>query len=282
MLKGVLDNIASSAQGSAQGAAQQELNKAASSSWVKYYLLIFAFGIVISATGFIAPKFPQLVFTVNTIIFLALGFWHWSRVRRMAVYQTNFVSFLLKITFLTLLFIMIGYVLAYFLLSKFMENIFCDLSMIGMLSSSVLASLIPTASALTFESIAAIPPKDFKKWIYPEKPIIMDENTDLSNFVLITFVFAKKHGDKEKSNLQSKGPYGIKLGDLFYFFVQEWNYRNPEKQIQYLDENNRPFGWYFTAGKSFWSGKKYLDPELTIKDNNIKINLIIDTERVIL
>lgn len=282
MLKGIANNLASSAQGSAQGAAQQGVNNAASNNWVKYYLLVFLFGLITAAAGLLSPNNPQMVFLINMVLFLLLGIWHWIRMKNQAPAQSNFVSFLIQVSLLSMLVIMIGYLLGYFLLVKFLENFYCDLSFIGMLSLSVFAGLMPTLTQLTFESVAAIPPKEFKKWFYPEKTIIMDENTDLSNFVLITFVFSKRHGDSEKSNLQSKGPYGIKLGDLFYFFIQEWNHRNPEKPIQFLDTNNKPFGWYFTAGSSFWKGKNYLDPDLTIRDNNIKVNLIIDTDRVVM
>jgi hypothetical protein len=281
MLKEIANNLSSSAQGSAQGAAQQGFNNAAANNWVKYYAIIFLFGLIISSAGLLSPNIPQMVFLVNMILFLLLGIWHWIRMKNQAPAQVNFVSFLIQVSLISVLVILIGYLLGYFLFVKFLENLYCNLSFIWMLSFSVFAGLLPTVTQLTFESIAAIPPKEFKKWFYPEKTIIMDENTDLSNFVLITFVFAKKYGDGEKSNLQSKGPYGIKLGDLFYFFIQEWNYRNPEKPIQFLDANNKPFGWYFTTGSSFWRGKNYLDPDLTIRENNIKVNLIIDTERVV-
>ena len=63
MLQGIANNLASSAQGSAQGAAQQGVNNAASNNWVKYYLLVFLFGLITASSGLLSPNNPQMVFS---------------------------------------------------------------------------------------------------------------------------------------------------------------------------------------------------------------------------
>lgn len=281
MLQGIASNMASSTAGSAQGSAQQGITNVSNNHWVKYFFVVFLLGMGSSATGFITPQEPQVIFLMNIALYFLLGMWHWARMKKEGPAQESFVSYLIWVSLVSLIVAAGGYLLGYFLLVKNFSSIFAEKAYLWLEVTALLATLLPTAIQLTFESIAAIPHREYKKWFYPEKTIIMDESTDLSNIVLITFVFSKKAGDTEKSNLQSKGPYGIKLGDLFYFFIQEWNHRNPEKQIEFLDRNNKSFGWYFTTGKSWWSGKKYLDPELTIRENNIKVNLIIETERVV-
>lgn len=106
------------------------------------------------------------------------------------------------------------------------------------------------------------------------------ENIDTSNIAIITYVFSKKFNDPEITNFQTKAPYEIKLGDLFYFFLQEWNYKYPQSNIEYAYDAKKMFGWLFFVKGKWYERNRYLDPEKTIKDNKIKVNEIIHTARV--
>jgi hypothetical protein len=283
MLQGIAENMASSAKGNAENEIGQSLDNATSGVWFKYCLTVFMLGFVISTLAFIKIISAQNIFLLNLVLFSSLGIWHWVRMRKQAAVVENFVGYLVKVSIISFILIYLGYLLGYFLFAKYLSHYFIEMDFIWLLSFSSLATLIPMFFELVFEAVVSIPPKDYDKWLFPNKPIILDmEGTDLSNVAVITFVFSKKYDEKVLSNLQSKGPYSIKLGDLFYFFIEEWNHRNPENTLQYLDDQGNPFGWYFTVKKSFWSSKRYLDPKLTIRDNKISVNAIINTERIYL
>ena len=141
--------------------------------------------------------------------------------------------------------------------------------------------MVPTAVVRCFDLALAIPAKQYKEWYYPAKPIVADmDRIDLSNFAIITYVFSKKHGDKEMSNFQSKAPYDLKLGDLFYFFIQEWNYKYPQANIEYTEKNKNIFGWLFYVKDKWYRPRRFLDPDVTIRENKILVNQIIQTLRV--
>jgi general stress protein CsbA len=264
-----------------QNIPKQAIARVTAMQWVKYALIVIIIGAVISATGFIMPGSPQLAFGLNVVLFLLAGVWFWLRVKPLASLRRHFTSYLITITVLSFIFLVGGYVAGYFLFNKFFTALFCKLDFIDTMAPAAIAAMVPLFFDLAFESAVNIPPRVYKKWTYPEKPLVMDmDNIDLSNFAVVTFVFSKKDGENSNSNFQSKAPYTIRLGDLFYFFVQEWNYKNPGNTIDFLDVNGKPFGWNFTLKKPWWPAKTYLDPDLSVKENKIKVNTIIKTERV--
>ena len=249
--------------------------------WIKYIILVLIIGVVISLTGFVISCSPQTIFLITSLLFIVSGVCYWRYVKKQASATEQFISWLIKISALSYFFLLAGYLSGFFLFSTFLEKYFISSSFIWMIAVSSVLSVVPLLFEFIFESVVSIPPPDYKKWIYPEKTLVMDmDNIDLSNFAVITFVFSKKFGDKSTSNFQSKAPYPIKLGDLFYFFIQEWNHKNPGNTIEYMTESAVPFGWYFTMKKSWWKPKFYLDPDLSIRENNIKVNEIVKTERV--
>ena len=108
------------------------------------------------------------------------------------------------------------------------------------------------------------------------------DRVDTSQFAIVTFVFSKKHNEESRSNFQSKAPFELKLGDLFYFFIQEWNYKNAQSTIEYmLEDQSTAYEWQFYVKPNWYSPRRYLDPEKTVKEVLTKSSQIVITERVI-
>ena len=235
------------------------------------FLLISLSGVL----GHFVPETPVAMYISLCVTYVLLGTLHLFLIDVFKLFgnDKSFASRVLYTTVLVL-FSMIGYFLMFYFLShKSGFTVYFALSL-GYL-------LVPMAVMRCFDLALAVPAKDYKQWLYPSKPIIADmERIDVSNFAIITYIFPKKYGDTNKANLQSKGPYDYKMGDLFYGFINEWNYRNPQDKIQYLDEDGQTFGWLFYVQDKWYENRRYLNPDVTIRENNIKVNQIIQTLRI--
>ena len=235
--------------------------------------LIFA---LVGAIGYLVNSIaPQLIFNVSLIIIGVFGFLHFYLFNKWNLYnEENKFSSTLLFTILLLVLGLITFSLSFYFLSK-------KSAYITVMPITCLAFMVALWVNRTFDLALNIPPYDYKKWFFPAKPIVLDFDTiDTSNIAIITYVFSKKHNDPEISNFQTKAPYELKLGDLFYGFLQEWNHRNPQSTIEYVDDAKLPFGWLFYIKEAWYKPKRYLDPDKTIKDNNIKVNQIIITQRI--
>lgn len=251
--------------------------------WLKYLLIVLLCGVLISCTGFIFNEQPQAAYVLNCILFLVAGVFYWIFFKKAAGMHSNFDAYFYVTAILSYFFIVVGYLIAFSLFSGFFKYNFLLTSYIWISSVSSVLTIVPMLAEFAFGHAIAIRPKEYKTWVYPQKTLLMDrDKIDVTKFSVINFVFSKKYGDTAISNFQSKAPNEIKLGDLFYFFVQEWNHKNPGNTIEYAASNGMPFGWHFTIRKSWWQPKFYLDPDLTVRENNIKLNQTIKTNRVLL
>lgn len=99
---------------------------------------------------------------------------------------------------------------------------------------------------------------------------------------LISLILFKKITSDVESHFKVRAPGKMVVGDFFYFFLESNENKSPDSEIDYINKYNQSYGWLFYV-KSRWNiifGKKYLDPELTVAENNIKENSVIVCERV--
>ena len=149
--------------------------------------------------------------------------------------------------------------------------------------SSLMLFLFPMLTISTFDFAVNIPPAIFKKWRYQEN-IIPPESLDFSTsqIIIITFELRKSVRDRDNTSIKFKAPQDrLSFGELFLFYMTEYNERNRENSIQYLDETLRPYDWHFYIKPSkWWQSRDYIDPSLTIRENKILENMTIISERV--
>ena len=260
-----------------QGAGALEGAKAPAETKRKIYYTLIAFILLTlsGALGYFVDNNPPVFYWSFGAAFLGLGILHLYLMDWLHIFGSD-KTFASRVLFsiLIVLLSMIGYFVVFYFASHHSGYSFY-------FTLSLWYLLVPMAIVRCFDLALAVPPKAYKEWIYPAKPIVLDmDSMDLSNFAIITYVFSKKYGDKEKSNLQSKAPYECRLGDLFYGFINEWNRRYPQANIEYVDDHKQSFGWLFYVQDKWYKPKRFLDPDKTVRDNNILVNQIIQTLRV--
>jgi len=220
-----------------------------------------------------------LVFWGFAAIFLVFGIIHVSYFHRKYFYANSQdkskvalgeIMFMLAFLFFI---IVVFSSLQYFLKNK-------DFLFLPMLMS-MLAFFIPLAVYYTFEAAYKIPAGRYPYWQYPlAHPIELPDEKPNEKLVVIAFMICKKTSDNSKTNFRAKGPETMKLGDLYYHFINDYNEFQSETPIQYADNGMVSHEWAFRMKPKWYQPNRILDPELTVRENRINENSIIICERM--
>ncbi len=162
---------------------------------------------------------------------------------------------------------------------------FSNLSFTFLVSSKVVSVwhlsslwfLVPVLLNLTIVKLLEVPPKLYKKWQYPVGVKVEDPtDREMENPVVISFIFKKNPDSDGETTFRAKAPQEMKLGRLFYFFINDYNSRHPEGPVSFVDANNIPHQWtFFKLKNKLLNIKTPLDPDETIINCRIKENDIL-------
>jgi hypothetical protein len=146
---------------------------------------------------------------------------------------------------------------------------------------SVLFFFVPMLFQKTFEAALSIPQKEYAPWVYPlyDQLEIPDEDPR-ERVLVIGFEMAKNRTQKTTTYFRSKAPENIRLGDLFYFFVQDYNELNSETPITVTDTNNMPDNFLFRKKKKWYQRTLVYNPDRNFRENGILENTVIIAERI--
>ena len=148
-------------------------------------------------------------------------------------------------------------------------------------SLSVFSFVLPQFFATSFESYTEIPQEIYKVWYYPEEEREIDfDKIDTSKIFMLEMEFSKSIADNKLVNSKAKAPLGMMFGDWFMSFIENYNHKFDNDPIQYLNQDNSPTGWIFYTKPSFFGSAKYIDPDVSIADNNISEKNVIIARRV--
>jgi len=142
--------------------------------------------------------------------------------------------------------------------------------------------LAPTFVIIAFNYFVKIPVKVYKAWDFPPAGTLSDpSDNEMADPIIVNFGIRKQCTDS-RTIFKAKAPIGMELGRLFYFFVMDYNSRHPENPVLIEDNDHKPFRWSFFISGGIFSGKKHLDPEISVLENKIKENASVTCERIIL
>jgi hypothetical protein len=150
------------------------------------------------------------------------------------------------------------------------------------MSTSVLFFIVPYFVYQTYLRSVAIPPKIYKQWYYPvhRREPELDE-AKLKNLLVISFEFQKQMSDAYFTNFRAKAPVDMEFGQLFYYFINDYNDRHGGSSIRYSDKHGDLHGWIFYRKPRWYDlSTKYIDTGKTIFINNIRENDVIICNRV--
>ncbi|HKR04543.1 MAG TPA: TssN family type VI secretion system protein [Bacteroidia bacterium] len=277
MLRSLFQSKANAAKSQALGGVQ----KAARKAYFKY-ALVFSLLLTLYAAFCFLDFGDILYFFIGFEVWaFILGIIHvWQMGRRFG--WRNRYSFIekLEMTLLIILFSMVFTALLIYFFPYSWVNAY-DLSMKEYwfhIPWAILSFLLPLFSISVFDFAMAIPPEQYKKWLYPEKPEMPDlDRIDFTNSYILNFEIYKRANDRLPKILQFKAPLNnITFGDMFYMYLYEFNEAHRENPIEYADNNQKRYAWlFYIKPRHWWNEKKMIDPRLTISENKIKEKEII-------
>lgn len=151
----------------------------------------------------------------------------------------------------------------------------------NLMALSSLFFIIPIFVFHTFRKATAIPPRVFKHWVYPFSENIQEpDESKMKNLLVISFEFYKRTGDSHYTNFRAKAPTDMEFGQLFYYFINDYNERHPNEKIEFISEIGDVHGWIFYKKPKWYSLlTQYIDTSKTIYTNNIRENDVIICSR---
>jgi hypothetical protein len=244
-----------------------------------WYLLIsvavFALTGLFIAVGLFSNYNRYFIFF--QVLFLLYGGLHIHMMQRKMDWGKDKQTFIpdLMFTFLILLAGAICFVLAY----RWVNREGLELPMMW----ATIFFIIPLFVWHGFLTALAIPPKVLNKWYYPvHEPMEDPEENKLKNMLLISFEFQKNGQDAFFTNFRAKAPVDMELGELFYYFINDYNERHPQGQILFSNGTGKPHGWMFYKKPKWYTIlTTYMDADKTIFLNRIRENDVIVCSRII-
>jgi hypothetical protein len=219
---------------------------------------------------------PTTFIIIYEIYFLGLGILHAWLVSRMFPVEDAQKAFGFRFVF-TLTISLFGFLLFVLLFRYFNQDGYQYL-----MGAAVLFFLVPIFVHRAFLAALAIPPAITKRWVYPVHQRVEEPNHDqLKNMFIVTFQIQKRVTDPHYTHFRAKAPAGMEFGSLFYYFINDFNDRNPADKLEFMDEAGNPQGWtFYKKGKWYNFQTHYLDADLAVSNNRLKENDIIICHRV--
>ena len=232
-------------------------------------LFFYAIVAVAAHPAVIDGSMPALIFF--QAYFLLLGSAHIYLVRQKMKWSGDDKAFYLDLIF-TLLVSALGCIL-FVLIYRLVNTSGLQYVMMG----SILFFVVPFLFYYTFKKAIAIPPKIMKEWYYPvHEEIEEPDDSKLKNLLVISFEFPKLAGDKRVTNFRAKAPKDMEFGQLFYYFINDYNERHPNGKVQVANDEGEPSGWIFYRKPTWYSVMtKYIDADKTVFANRIRENEVI-------
>ncbi len=220
-----------------------------------------------------------IVFWLLSALFLLFGIIHMVMIhsKYFSSYQQDSkkvligeIIFAISVVFFT---IVVFSSLQYFLQNK--DFLFYPMMM------STLAFFIPVLVMQTFQAAYDIPPPVYSTWAYPvNKTIDLPPENPREKILVIGFEIRKKFADTRRTYFRAKAPENMELGQLYYFFINDYNELQSETPIEFADKNYDPDEWWFRKKTKWYQSLHILDPVLSVKDNDIVENTVIICERI--
>ncbi|MBS1948737.1 MAG: hypothetical protein JST47_13320 [Bacteroidetes bacterium] len=141
--------------------------------------------------------------------------------------------------------------------------------------------IVPYLCYQVYCFLLVIPKAEYKLWYYPVNTEMPDlDMIDLSQIEVVQFIFNKKPQDSVQTSFTSKAPLNMTLGQLFFIFINDYNEKNAQNTIAWMNEQKAPFGWVFYRKRKWFSKNFYFDPDLSFRDNRIQPNEMVHALRI--
>ncbi|WP_455970662.1 TssN family type VI secretion system protein [Bacteroides congonensis] len=148
-----------------------------------------------------------------------------------------------------------------------------------MASTCILPFLFFSLYRQMYRAYDAIPLEIYHVWEYLENAHTEQSKLDADNLMVVDINLFKDKNDTDLLHITAKTSENMYFGEWFKIFLTDYNKKSPDTPICYMDKES-PYGWIFYIKTSFFRRRKYIDPDLTFKENGIKAHAAIIAHRV--
>lgn len=146
-------------------------------------------------------------------------------------------------------------------------------------STALIPFILPSVFHNTYICFLNIPLEVYKVWNYNNQSDALDSDLiDYSKVLVVEVEIHKKPEDDKAQNIKAKSSEDLAFGVWFKIFINDYNKRTPQSPLVHSDYENS-YGWLFYTVSSILGRKKYIDPELTLAENDIKEKNVIIAKR---
>ncbi len=147
---------------------------------------------------------------------------------------------------------------------------------------TVVAFIFPTLVYILYTTSISIPTAIYDKWYYPlTKKYQIASINEFKNMIVLNLFFYKDDQEIHLTKFKVKAPKNMNFGRLFYFFIIEYNEKNPGQTVKIMDQIQDPYGWCFYSKPKWYSKTKRVNSEFTVENNNLIDNDSIMCQRII-
>ncbi|ATA90330.1 hypothetical protein CAPN001_15020 [Capnocytophaga stomatis] len=242
----------------------------------KAVLYILLTGVMFSSLGvlgYLQVDFMPYGYIGLQIFYLILGYFN---------YQLLFVYFKnLKRDFFgrVALILLIQIILSGSIFS-FLFNLVNDFKYGVWASTCLLSLLVLPLFVHTVSTYLKIPVEIYKMKIYnPNQKGVLIPPIGNEGLLVYEIEIYKNSHDSEPTRLKAKSTKDMIFGDWFELILSDYNGRKFSAPIEYYDTEN-PYGWIFYTKPSFFLPRKYIDPDLSFRENKLSEKHVIVSKRV--
>lgn len=222
--------------------------------------------------GFFDYNFMPYIYALLVVVYLTLGCYSQS-IMFYFLKDLKEKSFFLKFMFnLAIMVLGIGLFSLFFNLTNELQY--------GLWACTcVLPFMFPMLYGKTSRCYLDIPAEIYKVWKYSDEYDSDSFNIDLERVMVVDLELFRKVDDTDSERITGKVSEDSVFGQWFQRMIDDCNRKSPADPIVYQNDAGY-FEWIFYIKPSFFSRRKYIDPEHTFADNNLKRKCTIIAKRV--
>ena len=146
-------------------------------------------------------------------------------------------------------------------------------------STCILPFLFFSLYRQMYRAYVDIPIEIYNVWKFSESNDAEQSKLDFNNLMVVDISLFKDKDDTDLLHITAKTSENICFGEWFKIFLKDYNKKSPLSPICYMDEES-PYGWIFYIKTTFFRRRKFIDPDLSFKENGIKAHTMIVAHRV--
>lgn len=147
-------------------------------------------------------------------------------------------------------------------------------------STCLLPFVFPILYARTVDCYFDIPVEIYKVWKYSEEYDSATLYINREKSIVIDVEIFRKADDPASERITGKASEDMVFGQWFQRMIDDCNLKSPSSPIEYQSDEGGFYEWVFYTKPSFFKRRFYIDPELTLAENNLRRRDVITARRV--